>query len=78
MNIDPNDVEKRYLKGVIRPFKDKVLYIAKRSFRSDSAIEYISIQLAGLEYTCLPRFKKDTMYKGMEPDRWYTLGELCL
>ena len=73
-----DDAEKRYLKGVIRPFKDKVLYIAKRSFRSDSTIEYISIQLAESEYTCLPRFKKGSMYKGMEPDRGYTLEELGL
>ena len=73
-----DDVEKRYLKGVVRPFRDKVLYIAKRGFISDFTREYISIQLAGLEYTCLPCFKKGTMYKGMEPDRWYKLEELGL
>ena len=73
-----DDVEKRYLKGVIRPFRDKVLYIAKRSIRSDSTIEYISIQLAGCEFTCLPCFKKGTMYKGMKPDHWYSLEELGL
>lgn len=75
-----DDDEKRYLEGVIRhlegvirPFKDKVLYITKRSVISDSTIEYISIQLAGDEYIWLPRFKKGTMYKGMEPDHRYTL-----
>lgn len=73
-----DDDEKRYLEGVIRPFKDKVMYITKRSVISDSTIEYISIQLAGDEYIWLPRFKKGTMYKGMEPDRRYTLEELGL
>ena len=73
-----DDDEKRYLKGVIRPFKDKVMYITKRSVISDSTIEYISIQLAGDEYIWLPRFKKGTMYKGMEPDHRYTLEELGL
>ena len=73
-----DDAEKRYLKGVIRPFRDKVLHIVKRSVRRESGTEYISIQLAGLEYTYLPCFKKGSMYKGMEPDRWYTLGELGL
>ncbi len=72
------DAEKRYLEGVIRPFKDKVLYITKRSVISDSTIEYISIQLAGDEYIWLPRFKKGTMYKGAEPDHRYTLEELGL
>lgn len=73
-----DDEEKRYLGGVIRPFKDKVMYITKRSVISDSTIEYISIQLAGGEYIWLPRFKKGTMYKGMEPDHRYTLEELGL
>ena len=56
-----DDDEKRYLEGVIRPFKDKVMYITKRSVISDSTIEYISIQLAGDEYICLPRLKKGIM-----------------
>lgn len=73
-----DDDEKRYLEGVIRPFRDKVLYITKKSVISDSTIEYISIQLAGPEYIWLPRFNKGTMYKGMEPDHRYTLEELGL
>ena len=72
-----DDAERRYLKGVIRPFRDKVLYIAKRSI-SDFTTEYISIQLAGLEYICLPHFKKGTMYIDMETNRCYKLEELGL
>ena len=73
-----DDAEKRYLKGVIRPFRNRVKYIAKRDFKSDFTTEYISIQLEGSEYTCLPLFKKGTMYKWMEPDHWYTMEELGL
>ena len=39
-----DDTEKRYLKGVIRPFRDKVLYIAKRSIM-DRRKEHIYIDL---------------------------------
>lgn len=72
-----DDVEKQYLKGVIRPFRDKVLYIVKRSI-NDFTAEYICIQLAGLEYICLPHFKKGTLYKDMETNRCYKLEELGL
>lgn len=73
-----DDVERRYLKAVIRPFRGKVLYIAKKSVICGSVTEYISIQLAGLEYTCFPCFKKGSMYKGMELHKKYSLEELGL
>ena len=72
-----DDAEKRYLKGVIRPFRDKVLYIIKIGTR-DSSKEYISISFATFDETYLPCFKKGTMYKGMETNRRYTLEELGL
>lgn len=72
-----DDVEKRYLKGVIRPFRDKVLYIIKISTRGSSK-EYISISFATFEETYLPCFKKGTMYNGMEANRRYTPDELGL
>ena len=69
-----DDVEKRYLKGVIRPFRDRVQYIKK----IDSACEeYIHIQL-NRDWTILPHFRTGTMYKGMKPDHAYTLEELGL
>ena len=71
-----DDIEKRYLSDVIRPFRDKVKYIKKDS--SDCAInEYISIIL-NEDNLFLPDFKKDTMYKGMKPGKRYTLKELGL
>lgn len=69
-----DDAEKRYLAGVIRPFRDRVQYIKK----IDGACEeYIYIQL-NKDWTILPRFKEGTMYKGMEPGHKYTLEELGL
>ena len=69
-----DEVEKRYLRGVIRPFRDKVLSIYKLSYVS----EQIVIQMqSGIEIK-LPCFKKGTMYQGMEIDKRYTLEELEL
>lgn len=70
-----DDVEKEYLLNVIKPFRNKVIYIAKRSFCSDES--YITIKLNN-ELINLPFFKKGTMYKGMEAEKIYTLKELGL
>ena len=71
-----DDAERRYLKGVIRPFRDKVLYIAKRSIM-DRRKEHIYIDLTH-DVITLPCFMKGTMYKGMKTDKEYTLEELGL
>lgn len=68
--------EKRYLAGVIRPFRDKVKYIYKERVWSNDR-EFINIILKE-DTLDLPYFKKGTMYKGMEIDRNYTLEELGL
>lgn len=70
-----DEEEKRYLEGVIRPFKDKVECIIKNS--EDHTRAFIEIRLKS-EYICLPYFKANTMYKGMELDKVYTLEELGL
>ena len=69
-----DDAEKRYLRGVIRPFRNEVKSICKLSYVS----EQIVIQMqSGIEIK-LPCFKKGTMYQGMEEDKRYTLEELGL
>ena len=69
-----DDAEKRYLRGVIRPFKNKVKSIWKLSYVS----EQIVIQMqSGIEIK-LPCFKKGTMYQGMEEGKRYTIEELGL
>ena len=69
-----DNVEKRYLENVIRPFKDKVTSIEKLNYWDD---EYINIDMCN-EATDLPNFKKNTMYKGMKIGKKYTLKELGL
>lgn len=70
-----NEEEKEYLSVVIRPFKDKVKYIAKYG---NSRLEFISIKLVGDSAMLFPYFNKNTMYKGMELEKQYTLKELGL
>lgn len=69
-----DDAEKRYLKGVIRPFRNEVLSIRKVSAVS----EQIVIQMKSYIEIRLPCFKKGTMYQGMEESKRYTLEELGL
>lgn len=70
-----DDVEKEYLSAVIRPFKDKVEYICKTA---DYDGEYITIGMVKDSTMLFPYFKKNTMYKGMEGNKEYTLKELNL
>lgn len=71
--------EKEYLKNLINPFRDRVLNIVKIRRQG---YDYIRIKYKELNNLCgnlyLPEFKPDTMYKGMETDKKYTLDELNL
>ena len=69
-----DEEEKRYLEGVIRPFRDKVKYIEKIG---NSLEEYIWIEIKGDDIK-LPFFKANTMYKSMELEKRYALKELGL
>lgn len=69
-----DEEEKRYLEGVIRPFRDKVDHVAKHGICNK---EYIYIDLED-DILQLPYFSTNTMYKGMEIDEGYTLKELGL
>lgn len=75
-----DDVEKEYLSAVIKPFRDKVISIAKFYEESidNNFIEIEVNQSYCNEYIDLPYFKKGTMYKGMILDKGYTLEELGL
>ena len=72
-----DDEEKRYLRGVIRPFRDKVKSITKFA-DTRCTEEYIYMVIEGPADACLPRFDGNTMYKGMELGKEYTLEELGL
>jgi hypothetical protein len=73
--------EKRYIKNIVRPFRDKVISICKREY--DDIYEYITIiyqdknQEATREMRMyLPNFRANTMYTGMSLDKHYTLEDL--
>ncbi len=68
--------EKKYLSEVIRPFRKEVNGITKLT-DSLRYRDFIRIQV-GDEYMFLPRFGRDTMYKGMEYDKTYKPEELGL
>ena len=70
-----DNVERKYLSAVIKPFKGDVDYICKRLNHGGY---YIAIVSNGSDVTKLPYFPNNEMYKGMELDRRYKLKELGL
>lgn len=74
-----DEVEKKYLSNVIRPFRENVRFITKRRYWIDST-EYndISICIINNSNIVLPKFIANKMYKGMEIEKTYTLEELGL
>ena len=70
-----DNVERKYLSAVIKPFKGDVDYICKRLNHGGY---YIAIVSNGSDVTKLPYFPNNEMYKGMELDRRYKLRELGL
>ena len=76
-----DDIEKEYLSAVIKPFRDKVFTVSKQIYGD---AHYIQIRMSTLyrntvyEFFNLPSFKPETMYKGMELNKEYTLEELGL
>ena len=70
-----DDTEKRYLKSIIRPFKDKIRRISKETTFGGEYYIYIDLDDDSIS---LPNFKKGTMYNGMKDNKEYTLKELGL
>ena len=73
-----DDVEKKYLSRVIRPWRDKVEYIRKINFDDEDEFIVIIYRERESKAMPLPCFKKGTMYKGMEYGKQYSLEELEL
>lgn len=73
-----DDVEKRYLSRVIRPWRDKVEYIRKINFDDEDEFIVIIYRERESKAMALPCFKKGTMYKGTEVGKEYSLEELGL
>ena len=71
--------EKEYLSAVIKPFRKRIKYITKHQSNITLPNDaFILIFLKDVETISLPLFKSETMYKGMEPNKKYTLKELGL
>lgn len=79
--------EKEYLESVLKPFKEKNIFIVKRNNGFHPESEYLIIYLnenadiydiKNREEIVLPFFKKDSMYRGMQLNKIYTSSELGL
>lgn len=74
-----DDAERRYLKIVLRPFHDGVVYVKKLQSHTIAGRaynkEYLHIKLHDEGFT-LPSFDSGKMYSGMELNKKYTLKEL--
>lgn len=68
-----DEVERKYLSDVIKPFGHRVSYIVKRL---NGRGYYIAIVVNNFDVMILPYFTRNTMYKGMTVDRKYKLKEL--
>ena len=72
-----DEVEKRYLRGVIRPFRKDIETI-RRLYSQTKEKDYIQIRYKDDRPTNFPYFESNTMYKCMELNKNYTLEELGL
>ena len=75
-----DDVERRYLSNIIKPFRSKVKYITKNR-KDNLGYEYISIAYRDNLGDCtlnFPDFKTGTMYQSMIVATPYKLEELGL
>lgn len=72
-----DETEKSYLKGVIEPFRNEIVFIKKKMSFLDGEPEYIAIKFKNDSMT-FPNFEKNTMYKSMKLEKEYTLEELGL
>ena len=70
-----DESERQYLSAVIRPFRDQVRSITKNP-NLNGKEEYIVIDIGFQMF--FPDFESNTMYKGMDLGKEYTLEELGL
>lgn len=71
-----NDTEREYLKAVLRPFHNRVVYVVKANSEED--MEFINI-VSNDDYATpykFPSFKKGEKYVGMKIGHPYSLSEL--
>lgn len=69
-----DEVEKKYLAEVIRPFRKDIMFISKIGFDGEEFLK-IDFKRPANSFS-LPFFEKNSMYKGMKADQKYKLEEL--
>lgn len=70
--------ERKYLSSVVKPFREKILYISKLSSKDGESI-CIDIRYDWEEDSIvLPKFATGTLYKGMEIGKEYSVKDLGL
>jgi hypothetical protein len=71
-----DEIEKRYLENILKPFKNRNIKIKKcECFSSEYLYIYTDDYSSEMSF---PEFDKGTMYKGMKKDYEYTIEELNL
>ena len=74
-----DEAEKRYLSAVIKPFRNRIEYIAKYIGKYGEYISIIYKDLNDKTFSmAFPSYDDGTMYKGMELDKRYSLEDLGL
>lgn len=76
-----DDVEKKYLGNIVKPFRNRVEFVMKDIFGDYYERILIRVSVKNKcykNYITLPLFEKETMYKNMEVGKEYTLKELGL
>lgn len=72
-----DEVEKKYLTEVIRPFRKRIQFIQKKKEKTEIN-PYIRIVCEDNDNLVFPYITDNSMYKGMEVNKKYTLKELGL
>ena len=67
--------ERKYLKAVLRPFRNRVVRVVKTKLLASSGY-YLWAGFDDGDSLAFPSFPAGAMYNGMEPDHEYTLEEL--
>lgn len=76
-----DDIEKKYLSSIIKPFRDRIVWVRKFESPNNENLEFIKIAYRdtfGINVLMFPDFRAGTMYRGMKQDKSYTLDELGL
>ena len=70
-----DEMEKAYLKAVLKPFQKRIAYVRKMNAER-GGLQYIRVMLKNSDWMSFPMFRAGTMYKGMTVGEKYSLEDL--